>query len=722
MKWWVVGLVVALGLCINGGQIASAATKDNADWMNAVSTAPPGVPLDGLFTMSGEDNFTTIIDSKVVPRSIAQITRDSTNPRDVQSGAVWSKTGVTRMDNRLDLSQNEEISLWLYFGNKHAAAAEGMAFVLQNQGNDFDDVGTGRESLGVWGNDRNSTNNDTGLLWSTLKKSWALEFDTHPNISTESGAGDAFDIGAVTEDNMHIASGYPALLKTYKNLGGYRSLNHTKPKAVADFADGQWHHLSLHWSAKAKTMAYVYNGRDPKTNRQRSGMDIVADTLPIDVSKLGVSDTQPNVYWGITGSTSSGTASENGLVVVDRSDSLGQLDATAELRDSTGKTIPAGGTVAPGERVTYQYTFKYDDALSHAYIQPLTMQIPLPAQLQWQDGGVSYNGGVVSEPFSTSELAQPEIKKAWQKTLDGKTTSVTVTANAIVPKVTQKTLVDGVNSRFYGPNFQTQLPLPSYYIRGDVSLKLANLGADAQQLAYGDSATITGQLTNASNLFSHDELDGYQLQAKIGEKTIPISDLAGTQLADHPSGTFQLTVKPALLAQGDNVLTLMAVAKGDPKTVSNEIKIKLNRAAGTLHFTHLPHGASFMTTRLTGHAMRIKRDKGWQLGVRDERGVGKHWRLNVALDTPFVEDQQGSMLRGHLLFSQKTSARGPRETQIVDTEDITVVSDHETHVEAEETDVASDWDATSGPSLEVGGDAMQGTYTGKLIWKLIDAP
>lgn len=717
MKWWVVGLVVALGLCINGGRIASAATKDNADWVNAVNTAPPGVPLDGLFTMSGEDNFTTIIDSKVVPRSIAQITRDSTNSRDVQSGAVWSKTGVTRMDNRLDLSRNEDISLWLYFGNKHAAAAEGMAFVLQNQGNDFDDIGTGRESLGVWGNDRNSLS-DTGLVWSALKKSWALEFDTRPNISTESGAGDAFDIGTTTEDSMHIASGYPASLKTYKDLGGYRSLNHTKPKAVADFADGQWHHLSLHWDAQAKTMAYVYNDRDPKTNRQRSGMDIVADTLPIDVSKLDVSDSQPNVYWGITGSTSSGIASENSLVVVDRSDSLGQLDATAELRDSTGKKIPAGGTVAPGEKVTYRYTFKYDDALSHAYIQPLTMQIPLPPQLQWQDGGVSYNGGAVSEPFSTNELAQPEIKKAWQKTLDGKTTSVTVTANAIVPKVTQKTSVDGVNSRFYGPNFQTQLPLPSYYIRGDVSLKLANLGADAQQLAYGDSATITGQLTNAGNLFSHDELDNYRLQAKIGEKSIPISELAGTQLADHPSGTFQLTVKPDQLAQGDNVLTLMAVAKNDAKTVSNEVKIKLHRAAGTLHFTQLPHGASFTTTQLTGRTMRIKRDKGWQLGVRDERGAGQHWRLNVALDKPFVDDQWGTPLRGHLLFSQPAV----RQPQIVDTADVTVVSEHETQMDVEETNVASDWDATSGPSLEVDGDAIQGNYTGQLVWKLVDAP
>ncbi|NLR10397.1 MULTISPECIES: hypothetical protein [Lactobacillaceae] len=717
MKWWVVGLVVALGLCINGGRIASAATKDNADWLNAVNTAPPGVPLDGLFTMSGEDNFTTIIDSKVVPRSIAQITRDSTNSRDVQSGAVWSKTGVTRMDNRLDLSRNEDISLWLYFGNKHAAAAEGMAFVLQNQGNDFDDIGTGRESLGVWGNDRNSLS-DTGLVWSALKKSWALEFDTRPNISTESGAGDAFDIGTTTEDSMHIASGYPASLKTYKDLGGYRSLNHTKPKAVADFADGQWHHLSLHWDAQAKTMAYVYNDRDPKTNTHRSGMDIVADTLPIDVSQLEVSKTQPNVYWGITGSTSSGTASENSLVVVDRSDSLGQLDATAALRDSTGKKIPAGGTVAPGEKVTYQYTFKYDDALSHAYIQPLTMQIPLPPQLQWQDGGVSYNGGAVSEPFSTNELAQPEIKKAWQKTLDGKTTSVTVTANAIVPKVTQKTLVDGVNSRFYGPNFQTQLSLPSYYIRGDVSLKLANLGADAQQLAYGDSATITGQLTNAGNLFSPDALDNYRLQAKIGEKSIPISELAGTQLADHPSGTFQLTVKPDQLVQGDNVLTLMAVAKNDAKTVSNEIKIKLHRAAGTLHFTQLPHGASFMTTRLTGQTMRIKRDKGWQLGVRDERGAGQRWRLNVALDKPFVDDQWGTPLRGHLLFSQPAV----RQPQIVDTADVTVVSEHETQTDAEETNVAGDWDATSGPSLVVDGDAIQGNYTGQLVWKLVDAP
>lgn len=729
MKWWIAGIICGLSLLMMGAQARTAAAMTlDADGVNAVNTAPPGVSLDGMFTMGDDgDNFTKIIDSKTVPKSIALITRDSTDTSDVQAGAVWSTATwspqnknpleTPRMDNRFNLMQDENISLWLYFGNKHAAAAEGMAFVFQNQGSNV--TGSGYQSLGVWGNDRNSLNDTVAA--SAIQKSWALEFDTRPNIITTAGAGKAFDIDNVVRDGMHIASGYPAEASSYTNHGAYSSINHVQPKPVADMADGQWHHLGLHWNVESRTMSYVFNDRDPKTNKPRASMDIVADTIPIDLDELGVSAAQKYAYWGVTGSTGSGTTSENGLVVIDGADSLGRIDAHAKLLDSHNREISAGTTISPGEKVTYQYTFDYDTKNSRSEVKPLNMTIPLPAQLQWLSGGVSYNNDPISEPFTQTELAQPEIKKTWQKNMNQDNSKVTVSVTGVAPKVSHKTLVSDTDSFFYGTSFQTKLPLPSYYIRGDVALKLANLGASSYQLAHNDTATIKGRLTNNGEAFTSDELADYKLVAKIDGKPVSMAELAGTQVAGEPSGTFQLTVKPSQLVEGENTLTLQATDQAGQLT-SNEVTIQLVRAPGTVYFTQLPKDATFRKTRLTGGTLQIKRNNGWQLGVRDDRAVGQSWRVDVALEQPFINSKSGAQLRGNLLFSQKSTRATNRSRAIVDANGVPVVPNHVTQAPDEETDIAGQWDDQSGPSLEVAGDAVAGDYAGQLVWKLIDAP
>ena len=720
MRHWFVGLIIGLAILMMSGSARAAETRGNADLVHAQATAPAGVPLDGLFTMSGVDNYTKIIDAQSIPRSIAQITRNSTASWDIQAGAVWSKIGMTRMDNRLDLSQDGDLSLWLYFGNRHAAAAEGMAFVLQNQGTGYDDVAGAGESLGVWGNDRNASSTSP-ITFQALAKSWVLEFDTRTNVSKTNGAGQAFDLDAPVKDGMHIASGYPALSTTYRQEAGYHTLKHTMPKMVEDFADGQWHHLSLHWDAQAKAMTYAYNDRDPQTNQLRSGMDIVRDTLPVNLANLGIdkNSADAKAYWGFTGSTSNdrSNASENGLVVVDSADTLGKLDASAQLyKSATGQKIAANSQLAAGEKVTYRYVFDYDAAQSRMDIQPLTMQLALPQQLQWLSGGVSYNDEEISEPFDTKELAGTVIVKPWKRTLDKTIKRVTVTLNGVVPPVTQRTQVPEVQSRFYGPNVQKQLTLPSYFIRSDLALKLTNLGKETQQLGHNEAATITGRLTNGEKPFSAADLQQYHLVVKVGQRVLPTVDLTASQRPNEPVGTFRLKVAAKDLAVGDNSLTVVAVAKADTRVTSNPLKLDVTRAPGTLQFTDLPHDASFKATTLTGQTLRVRRDEGWQLGVLDERGTGSRWRLNVALATPFVEDVTGTPLRGKLLFSTGNTQ------QEIGTTEVSVVADHQTQNDAERTNVAGDWTSTSGPTLEVAGDALQGSYTGKLIWRLIDAP
>jgi len=727
MKRWLMGIVVGLSLLF-----PTISGQANADLDHALATAPQGVPLDNLFSMAGSDNFTKLIDSPLVPQSVAQITVDNPDLSSIQAGAIWSKTGLARMNNQFNMNADEQIALWLYFGNKgdevvkQKKAGAGMAFVLQNSDKKNWAIAGAGESLGVWGNDRNGIGIDsstaTTLVTDTaIKKSWALEFDTQVNQTAMVGKSDAFDLDVPVNSGMHIASGYPGEAATYRQLGSkkhyYFSMNHKQPKMVTNFADGQWHHLTLDWQADKKQMTYHYNDRDPVTGMARSGEDVVQDTVIVDPSKLGATAANGNVYWGITGSTSVFN-SENALAMVDSSDSLGKVIPHATLYNLTTKRpVPAGGRVAVGDQLRYQYQFDYDAATSNQDIQPLTMNLPLPQPLTWTAGGVSYDQAAISEPFSLTELNQPEIKKAWKETLDKSRNRVTVSATGTVPAVSHETTVPAVTARFYGPNYQTQLPLPSYRIQPGVQLKLANLGDATQQLGHHEDATVRVQLTNNGEPFAVDELAGYRLRAKLNGQTVFMTDLAGQLAAGQPVGTAQLTVKSALLKPGDNQLTLQAEDKADAQVHSNEIQVTLTRGPGTLGFGEVSPQADFATTTLTGTAQHIQRKPGWRLTVLDERGPQRRWKLFVQQQTPF-RTASGQLLSGHVIFM-----RDHEEQPVGDQSQAAVlVAEKTTASDSEQTSVSGSWQADQGPHMLVNSDTLAGKYQGVLEWRLQDAP
>ena len=728
MKRWLMGIVVGLSLLL-----PMISGQANADLDHALATAPQGVPLDNLFSMAGSDNFTKLIDSPLVPSSVAQITVDNPDNRFVQAGAIWSKTGLARMNNQFNMNAEEHIALWLYFGNKGQEAGSGMAFVLQNSDRKSRAVAGASQSLGVWGNNRNGLG--VGLVVQTaIQNSWALEFDSHVNKNDADkdtskptnnpsfyGKNDGFDLEKPVNSGMHIASGYPGEAETYHQFGSdnraYFSMNHKQPKMVTNFADGQWHHLTLDWQADKKQMTYHYNDRDPVTGMARRGVDVVQDTVAVDPIKLGATAENGNVYWGITGSTS-GYKSENALAMVDSSDSLGKITPHATLYNLTTKRpVPAGGRLAVGDQLRYQYQFDYDAATSNQDIQSLTMNLPLPQPLTWTAGGVSYDRDAISEPFSLAELTQPEIKKAWKETLDKSRNRVTVSATGTVPAVSHETTVPAVTARFYGPNYQTQLPLPSYRIQPGVQLKLANLGDVTQQLGHHEDATVRVQLTNNGEPFAVDELAGYRLRAKMNGQTISMTDLADQLVAGQPVGTAQLTVKSALLKPGDNQLTLQAEDKADAQVHSNEIQVNLTRGPGTLGFAEVSPQADFATTTLTGTAQHIQRKPGWRLTVLDERGPQQRWKLFVQQQTPF-RTASGQLLSGHVIFM-----RDHEEQPVGDQSQAAVlVAEKTTASDSEQTSVSGSWQADQGPHMLVNSDTLAGKYQGVLEWRLQDAP
>jgi len=155
VKRWLVGLTVLLGWLVIAVPISGYADVlpnlkatdqsdyQDQDWYHGIATAPQGVPLDNLFYVKGDgfDSTPKLIDSPLVPKSIAQVTHDTVwkmppgQPK--QASALWSRRDpqanpLSRSDNRLNLNKDAAISLWMYFGDKGGGAADGMAFVLQN--------------------------------------------------------------------------------------------------------------------------------------------------------------------------------------------------------------------------------------------------------------------------------------------------------------------------------------------------------------------------------------------------------------------------------------------------------------------------------------------------------------------------------------------------------------------------------------------------------------
>lgn len=713
-KRWLMGVLLGVSLLASTAT-AHAATDvtGDADLQHAVATAPQGIPLDNLFAMSGWDNFTKLIDSPLVDQSIAQITRDNPTTMDVQAGAIWSKTGLTRMNNQFDMSQDTDISMWLYFGNKGSDAGSGMAFVLQNSDDGIWAAASGGQALGVWGNDKNGYSKET-VVSSAIQNSWALEFDTRVNSDGGYGVSNAFDKDAVVNSGMHIGSGYPGQADSYELLGTsrkyYASLNHIQPKPVANFADGQWHHLSLSWNATKRQMTYRYNDRDVRTGASRSGMDVVQDTVNIDPSKLNATDEKPNVYWGMTGSTNTKN-SENGLVLIDSSDTLGQVTAHATLENTTThRPVTAGSRVAVGDQLTYRYTFDYDAMASHQDIQPLTMNLPLPQPLTWTAGGVSYNGGAITEPFTATELKRTTIQKKWRETLDKNRHQVTVQVTGTVPPVAHTTTVPEVNARFFGPNYQTQLQLPSYHIATDVALKLTNLGAATQQLGHHEAALVRVRLTNQDQSFAQTELANYQVTGRLNGQQLPVS----ATWVGQPVGTAELTIPAERLQPGDNQLTLQAQDKANAATVSNPVTVTLNRGPGTLDFAEVSHDADFTTTTLTGTAQRITRQPGWRLSVSDERGTGRRWKLLVRQGEDF-QTPSGQPLSGQLLFSWGNQSQPINEMD-------TLIATHTTASDTDVVDVSGHWQTNEGPLMAINSDTLAGQYHGTLEWRLQDTP
>lgn len=720
------GLLGLVGVILWGSPVTAHATD-----ANATGGMPQGVgSLENIFTMpslsgklSNSAKLITSTNSSTTGQPAVQIT-DAKN----QVGAVWSTAA-----NRLDLSKDETASMWLYFGGTadtpDNGTGDGMAFVLQNVGTDAITSGLSSkvapgQTLGVWGIDNDNTvSSNTTIAAKAIQKSWALEFDEYDNGSTNGNDNSGFD-GSNGVDGAHIASNYPGEPSTYERHGtsssGAKYYYTTKHNGLtaSRLSDGAWHHLTLSWQAPAVgsttgTMTYAFNDKNPTTGMSQTATAV--QSTPVDLAKLDLAPidaagTARDVYWGFTGST--GGAYANNVVAFDQVPGL--VDATADMtiKDETlNKTLKTSDDYVNGnDDLTYQYQLTYHDGKQDW--NNIVTSLPKPTGVTFSKGVITYADGS-TEDFSASELGSATIAHKLGKALSATNQTATVTLTGKADAVTTNTSVAAANQSFNGANSVVTTTSPDYTIYPARSLYLRMASTNGSTVASGESLPLAGTVSVDSSEKPDDPIENKDVTLHTtlsNGNSIDEFTLNGTTSNADEEGAFNFKLPADKLSPGVNQVTMYATDDRGHKSNVVTFDVTLN---GELKFGTVNQTSSFQDTVLTGKTQEVRRQNDWQVEVDNTLGSGTSWTLQAAAGQ--FTDSLGNPLRGQVVYvddDNQTHPLGTSPTQIM-TKTATQAS--------ETTDVAADWSARNGVMLQVNGDAVAGSYSGKITWTLTNS-
>lgn len=704
------GLLAVVSVLLTLGVGLTLARAD-ADYDNALATAPQGIALDQIFTPGETANNK----AQVVTTTNGQTTGTQavmvTNAKD-QFGTIWSTD-----ENAFDLNRDESVSMWMYFGNKAGNAADGMAFVLQNDSRgvaatpSFGKKISG-ETLGVWAVDTNTKQTDPAALAQlAIQNSWALEFDTHLNKSdtySKAGGADSFDVGLT---GPHLASAYPGegesyrLVKTTSGLiitqtAYYATLAHQGVIAGGNdlLSNGSWHHVTLDWDAQARQMTYRFDDKDPTTGNEQTG---TARTVTVDPAVVDPDQTG-KVRWGFTGATGSSYA--NNLVIFENVPGLVETDATATLTDlNTGKVLTDGASTRGTHEVQLDYDLTYEGGKQDW--KDVTAKLNLPDNLEFEKINVTYANGD-RQTVDPDKVADNQLTFKLDSPLSATNQTAKIRLTGTVADQKQASEVAAKTSTFTAVNGVTTTDTVHFTIEPKLDIDLLLTSAATVTIPAGETTTIKAQvfvsegitITNA-DLTVHPTLNG---KALPGE---PIDDPD-----DNLSGKVRYTPAIEDLTVGKNTIDLYV--EDNYGNRSNTITATVN-VTGGLTFDQVAKQSSFQQTTLTGSTQRVKRTNDWSVRVVDSRAAGAKWHLQAAVGDFTTSD--GQKLAGGLTYSD-----GQSQIQLNSTP--TTIHQGQSSANQDVTDVVDDWTDDTGIQLTVAGHAVSGDYSGQIDWTLTDAP
>lgn len=723
---------------------------------------PSAIKLENIFTLPSGSNSTLISKDEF---DIVQLTDSIKN----QSGAVWSTD-----TNKMDLTKDFEAKMFIYFGDSGEKAADGMAFVMQNDPRTNKAFVTGDGArVGVW------DQTEYGKFGNAVMNSFAIEFDTFHNEEFDSG---------VEKNKNHIAWNFPGKIESYKDtwwFGKKRALDHKNLQYPGLLSNDTWHYFTIKWDSKSSVLTY-----------QLEGLESVS--VPIDVEDVfGTSE----VYWGFTGST--GGSVEMNRIVFDEVPGLVDAVVKEEVLDSTTNKSVIGNKVASGTQLTYSLEANYIggkqawrkiNVLSNidknvSYI-PGSLRIRNASGKETHLDDSYWNNGMLKLTISDMDLNNPKQ---------------TILFDVKTNKVTQDTLVSE-SSSFKGANYNTKTIESKYTISAnmapeiilnqenetikvpmgqdvDISGKWKDEDGTKAKMTYKLNGEVIGDMqlhtekreifkdwkyiipkdklklgVNHLEVYITDE-DGANSQTKslnISVLSPPIitltketkedeidfgkgfkfsgtvSDLDGDNrelslyyvIDDNEPIGFSKVInnKPgekiaftgefltSNMNEGSHRISVYAIDEDNLK--SNICEFTL-RVVKRLAFADEIKDVEFATTQISSTPQISQRVSDYPIHIISSKGKGSHWKLKAELTKPLVS-KENHLLEG--VFFKKSN--GKTEELVLNTPIIVESGE----LSQDYSDINLNWKKDEGLLLKVDPSTRIGSYVGEVTWTLEDAP
>ncbi|MGF9853138.1 L-type lectin-domain containing protein [Bacillus paramobilis] len=721
---------------------------------------PSGIKLDNIFTVPSESKSILIKKDKL---DIVQITDNTKN----QHGAVWSTD-----ENKMDLKKDFQSSMYIYFGDSGDEAADGMAFVMQNDPNKNKAYRTGDGArLGVW----DSTQpNQFGMA---IENSFAIEFDTYTNLG--------FDAD-VTPFASHIAWNFPGKKEAYEDTT-IRKLRHNDIQYTKQLSNDQWKHFTIKWDSKNSVLTYQFEG-------------LPSVSVPINMNNVfGTTE----VYWGFTAASSTAGKTEMNRVVFNEVPGLIKAKVEEDILDSTTKKSVVGTKVASGTQLTYSLEANYIGG-KRAW-KNINVSSKIDSNVSYAPGSLRLKDSSGKETLLDDSHWKDGTLNVTISDMDLNNVKQTILFDVKTNKVGQDTVVSEY-SNFNGDNYHTKTSESNYTISSnkapEVSLNQENetikvpMGQDVNVSGKwkdedGTKVTITYKLNgeaigqdklqsdqentsqdwkytipknklklgvNHLEVYATDE-EGANSEVKrldisiSNPPTITLTEENKEEEIDYGKG-FKFSGTVSDLDGANKELALYYVVddnepvaflkvinsnpgKGNafageiltsnmnegPHTISvyavDEENLQSNICKFTLHvvkrlaFADDIKDIEFATTQISSIPKISERVSNYPIHIISSKGKGSKWKLKAELTKPLVS-KENHTLEG--LFYKNPN--GKTEELVLNTP-IMVGSGE---LSQDYADINLKWKSNEGLLLKVDPSAHIGSYTGELTWTLEDAP
>lgn len=519
---FVMTFLALIGINITTVYAGSGHYYDDND---AMSVAPDGLQLGDL----GSNNLfelgahTDDSDSSVYNGDILRLTQSGLEN---QVASIWSNKDL---NNYIDTSQKQTLSVWLYFGSHVGAGesgSEGMSLVLQNDprttsaiAQNGSNIADG-ESMGVWGSASSNKASTKVLADTAIQNSWALEFDGLVNSSgtvnddntaiTNGTLGNTLDDYQINTEtgrgitDQHVAWAYPGSSDSYFKVDStglftktnYYELIHNDVDQtslnIAGDSSLAWHHLILKYTPptaadpKEATLEYIFNDKTLAGYAQHlaTGQNYIDHTLKLNLDNLGIKEGDPLLY-GFVAANGGSDNTEMSTVSFESIPSLVDADSNAYVVDKTNKNkissstdvmadedskLPETKTVHEGDKLAFNYMVKYNSGKDD--LDPLTAKIDLPSNVTLDDdngsiGKVIYADGS-SDDIPSGEVSDGVLTHKINKELSKSFNTARFVINATandVPDSGSALTVPVSHAKLESDNFITDVQTPEFTIQ-----------------------------------------------------------------------------------------------------------------------------------------------------------------------------------------------------------------------------------------------------------------